>query len=134
MTRSDRRILLLAGVLLLLLVSGFSGGVGMMHGYGPGMMGWFGYQPMGSWAWVATVGMSLGMLIFWGVLIGVGVWLVRSIGREQDTPSESPRAILDRRFATGEITMEQYARMRSVLEREAAAGGGPAQPAGQPSN
>jgi putative membrane protein len=134
MTRSDRRILLLAGVLLLLLVFGFSGSVGMMRGYRPGMMGWYGYQTLGGWAWLAPVGMGLGMLIFWGLLIAVVVLLARSIARERDAPSESARAVLDRRFAAGEITEEQYAKMRSVLDQESAPGGGSAQAVAHPNN
>jgi hypothetical protein len=101
MTRSDRRILLVAGVLLLLLVFGFSGSVGMMRGYGPGMMGWYGYQTLGGWAWLAPVGMGLGMLIFWGLLIAVVVLLARSISREGDAPSKAARAVLDQEFAPG---------------------------------
>jgi putative membrane protein len=134
MTHSDRRILLLVGLSLLVLVSGLLGGVGMMGGLGPGMMGWYGYQPMGSWGWIAALGMSMGMLIFWGSLIALAVWLVRSFGREDDRPSETARATLDRRLAEGEITTEQYTNMRSVLERDAPVGGGPAQPAGQRSD
>jgi putative membrane protein len=133
MTHADRRILLLVGLSLLVLVSLLLGGVGMMGGPGPGMMGWYGYQPMGSWGWIAALGMSMGMLIFWGSLIALAVLLVRSFGREDDRPSETPRAILDRRLAEGEITREKYANMRSVLERDAPVGGGRSHPAGQPS-
>jgi putative membrane protein len=98
------------------------------------MMGWSGNQSMGSWGWIAALGMSMGMLIVWGSLIALAVWLVRSFGREDDRPSETPRATLDRRLAEGEITTEQYTNMRSVLERDAPVSGGPAQPAGQRSD
>jgi putative membrane protein len=65
------------------------------------------------------------MGIFWIVLlVGVGVFvylLVRggaNAGRPAggpDVPRESAREILDRRFANGEITKQQYEEMKKAL-------------------
>ena len=57
------------------------------------------------------------MLVFWGLLILGAVWVVRALfgnvpphqGRD---PSQSPREILDQRYARGEITREQYEIMK----------------------
>jgi putative membrane protein len=75
----------------------------MMMGYGWGM-GPFGWIMMG---------------LFWLVVIGLIVWAVvallpgtRSSG---GTAGERPEEILDRRFATGEIDVEQYRKAREEL-------------------
>lgn len=80
----------------------------------------------GGW-WGSGLGMVFMMLLFWLPLIGLGVWLVSRVTRPeprlpgvaqgQPHEPESARAILDRRFATGEITAEQYAQMRRALEQ-----------------
>jgi putative membrane protein len=61
------------------------------------------------------------MLAFWGALILGGVLLVRWIAGaqpSQGTPEE-PLAILQRRYAAGEIDEETYRRMRRELESPA---------------
>ena len=89
---------------------------------------WNGY---GGW-WGGGFGMMIMMLIVWLPLIGLGVWLVGRVTRPDSerahgfgAPSgppagagvESARAILDRRYASGEITAEQYAEMRRNVDR-----------------
>lgn len=67
--------------------------------------------------------MMIGMLIFWAVVILGIVWLVREgIGRAQRPREETPRAdeetllaILERRFAEGAISVEDYRTRRDVL-------------------
>lgn len=68
------------------------------------------------------IGMLL-MVLFWGFLIAAGVWLVRVVfsngpqvhtGRFDAQPS-SPREILDRRYANGEISREEYERIKADL-------------------
>jgi putative membrane protein len=69
------------------------------------------------------VGLLL-MLLFWGGLIFGAVWLVRALFQvgAQSGPSgrtdrdNSPRDILDQRYARGEITRQQYEGMRQDLE------------------
>ncbi|MBN1666274.1 MAG: SHOCT domain-containing protein [Anaerolineales bacterium] len=64
------------------------------------------------------------MVLFWGILIAGGVWLVRAVfsngpqfhnGRFDAQPS-SPREILDRRYARGEISREEYERIKADLD------------------
>jgi putative membrane protein len=66
---------------------------------------------------------SFGMMfmgLFWIALIAVAVWAVLRLTRGPDGPAssgvESPRQILDRRFAAGEIDAQTYAESRRVLE------------------
>ena len=70
----------------------------MMWGYG---FGWFG--------WVFMMG--------WWVLLVVGVlWLIRSFSdRGEVTAASNARRILDERFASGELTVEEYEARRKVL-------------------
>lgn len=77
------------------------------------MMGWYN----GGWS---GMGMVL-MLLFWAVLIAALVWGVARLTRRpgegiETRPVESPRQILDRRFASGDLTQEQYATARRTLE------------------
>lgn len=84
------------------------------------MMNW-GDHNSGYWG----LGMIL-MAVFWVALIAVAVWAVIRLSRhDQSGPPvhmgpgqyvESPRQILDRRFAAGEIDKQTYAEMRRVLE------------------
>jgi len=81
------------------------------------MMWWVGN---GS-AWDAGGWWGMGfMMVFWIVAIGLGIWaIVRfTSGPSSSTAvsAESPRAILDRRFANGEIDASQYAEARRLLE------------------
>lgn len=87
------------------------------------MMGWHDGYGYGA----SSVGMVLMMMLFWLPLIGLGVWLVARVTRSQphsaaqavpvvQHASDSARGILDRRFASGELTAEQYTEMRRVLE------------------
>jgi putative membrane protein len=105
--------LLLSGVWL-----GSSGtvdypGWGMMRG-GHMMGGYWGSPMMGM--------MGLGMLLFWGLVIGGIVWLVVRVARSQPRMgaplpvSNAPLDILKRRYAAGEIAKEQFDEMRRNLE------------------
>ena len=71
--------------------------------------------------WGPGLGMLM-MLLVWGGLIAFGVWAIARVTRSQERPpsSESPRQILDRRFAAGEIDAEHYAEARHVLESRSA--------------
>ena len=73
-----------------------------------------------SWGWHhGDVGvgwwivMMLGMVIFWGAIIALVVWLVRG-----GFPSrgETPHEVLRRRLADGSISVEEYEQRRAALE------------------
>lgn len=104
------RNLVVALVILLIVALALSSTMGGMMG--PGMMG------RGGWMWGA--GMWLGgvvMLLFWAALIVGALLVVRFLGgvpwRDERT---SPLDILKRRYASGQISREQYEQMRKDLE------------------
>jgi uncharacterized membrane protein len=66
--------------------------------------------------------MMIGMVLFWlAIILGV-VWLVRDgIERQQPAqPRETALALLDRRFAEGAISLDEYTQRRDVLTDAAA--------------
>ena len=71
------------------------------------------------WGWMTI--MMIGMLLFWGAIVLGVIWLVRSAswGQPQQSahlPSkESPVEILERRFAEGSMTLEDYRARRDIL-------------------
>ncbi|MBI5639996.1 MAG: SHOCT domain-containing protein [Nitrospirae bacterium] len=78
------------------------------------MMHWADYP----WGW----GMGFGwlfMVFFWVLIISGIVYLVRVIaGREKKGPEEeTPLDILKRRYAKGEITKDEYDRIKEDLLR-----------------
>jgi putative membrane protein len=71
--------------------------------------------------------MGLGLLfmvVFWGALIALAVWLIRALFPPAGQPPSLPtgrdlnaRDILDRRLARGEISQEEYDLMRETLSQ-----------------
>lgn len=61
------------------------------------------------------IGMALGWLVGIGLLAAV-VWLV-IVGLRPSAPSESPEAILKRRYAAGEIDTKEYETRLEKLHR-----------------
>jgi uncharacterized membrane protein len=60
-----------------------------------------------------------GMMLFWIAVVGLGIWLVlRVTDRDHHDIKtiDSPKATLDRRFAKGEVTLDQYIDARKLLE------------------
>ena len=102
----------------------FAGGVLLsrsgwgLFGYGPGMMGRdFGFGMMNGFGFG-----GLFMILFWIVIIGLGVWLVSSLVSRTNSqppanlpPAESALDILKKRYARGEITKEQFDEMHRDL-------------------
>ena len=77
---------------------------------GTGMLGWGGYGGFGSYGWI---GMILNLVIT-VVVIVVIIWLIRRVlsnGQVLNGPAaaiQSPRELLQARYARGEIEREQY--------------------------
>lgn len=72
----------------------------IMHGFGYSMSGW-GY---------------LFMLLFWVVVIGGIAWVVKAIvSSNTSSRGESPQEILERRFANGDISAEEFKKMKKEL-------------------
>lgn len=74
------------------------------------MMWYFG-SGMSPWTWIVG---TLTMLVFWGGLAVLVVWAVSAVTRRQGG-EESVEEILKRRLAAGQISLEDYERMRSAL-------------------
>ncbi len=73
------------------------------------MMGWH-QQGWNGWMIV--------MMMLWPLVIAGAVWAVVALtgSRERGAVAETPRQILDRRFASGEIDAGQYEQMRELLD------------------
>ena len=75
----------------------------------------------GGWGWGWMTLMMVVMVLFWGAVIFGIFWLIRGTARgewaprEKPVDRESPVEILDRRFAEGAITPEDYQARREVL-------------------
>src|SRR5512133_3645084 len=73
----------------------------------------------GGWGWMSL--MMVMMVLFWGAVIFGVVWLIRgatqggSHAGERPPRNESPIEILERRFAEGEMSEEDYRARREVL-------------------
>ena len=72
------------------------------------------------WGWMAL--MMAVMVLFWGAVIFGIVWLIRSVAGAGPAPSgetpvssETAVQILERRFAEGALTLEDYRARRKVL-------------------
>jgi putative membrane protein len=69
------------------------------------------------WGWWMTFGW-VWMIAFWGLIIWAIYAVVTRVDRKPDRqPPEEPNAlaILERRYARGEITAEQFEEMRARL-------------------
>ncbi len=78
------------------------------------MMGYYGYGMMGGFGWIGVI---VDLVILVGIVVLI-VWAVNrfSGGRNRSNESQSPREILQTRYARGEITREQYQQMMKDLE------------------
>lgn len=64
------------------------------------------------WSWLWMTGLAV---LFWGVIIALGVWAFRSLvpgHHASDTALETLR----QRFAAGEISQEEFEKTRSALQ------------------
>jgi putative membrane protein len=72
------------------------------------------------WAW--WVLMSGGMVAFWGLVFYGVVWLARSASTADPAstappgPTESPQQVLKRRLPSGEIGIDEYESLRTVID------------------
>ena len=76
---------------------------------------------MGGWGWGMGLLGGLGMLLFWGLIIGLVVWLVVTLTRSGQSSAsrgvqpDSALETLHRRLATGEITPQEFDALRQKL-------------------
>ena len=69
--------------------------------------------------------MTIGMIIFWGLVAGVAIRLLSGEGSDRAPSERSARQILDARFARGEVGASEYEHARRLLERHAGSTDGP---------
>lgn len=86
--------------------------------------GWGMHGDVGTGWWIV---MMLGMVVFWGAIILLVVWLAR--GGFERTHMPTATEILERRFAEGALTVEEYRERRETLAG-ASNGGEPKAPTG----
>ena len=120
MSKGNRRLVILLVVLVaIFLIGPLIGGMmgpGAMWGYGPRG----GSPGTGGWVWGLAMGLgTLSMLAFWGALIVGAVLLVRRLGGATSGSDEDLALdILRRRYASDEISREEYEeRVRVLNER-----------------
>ncbi len=76
---------------------------------------------MGGWGWGMGPWGGLGMLLFWGLIIGLVVWLVVTLTRSSQSGasrSAQPDTALEtlrRRLASGEIKSQEFDELRQKL-------------------
>ena len=61
--------------------------------------------------------MAAGWLLIWGLVVWWVVSLVRARDGSRNDPGGSAREVLDRRLAEGEISVEDYQRLREAMRR-----------------
>ncbi len=69
----------------------------------------------GDWGWMGMLLGMLAMVIFWGGLIALVVWIVVRLTRSTAQHAQSsltPLDIAKTRYAKGEITKEQFEQFR----------------------
>ena len=78
---------------------------GFYNGYGDwgagNMMGWYGGGIM--------------MVIFWALIIGLIVWVVREVNGRHSHPISQAFDILKERYAKGEISKEEFTSMKKDI-------------------
>ena len=75
---------------------------------------WDGHDGMGWWMLFG----SIWFVVFWGLIIWAVVTMVSKLGGDQSRQApreESPLDIAKRRYARGEISKEEYDRLRADL-------------------
>ena len=74
------------------------------------------------WYWGSGYGWGMAifgvlmMLLFWGGVAVAIVFLVRSLSSWRTEPNNNAMEMLRRRLAAGEITPEEFERIREVLQ------------------
>lgn len=81
------------------------------------MMFWYG----NGWAWWQAGLMWVGMIAFWGALIWAAYAVITKLTRKPGSPDGGgdARSILDQRLARGEISPEEYQRLRALIGTDA---------------
>lgn len=71
-------------------------------------MMWNGWNMMGFFGWTM-------MILFWGAVVVLIVWAVRSAGLPRNSTGSDALGILERRFAAGEIDTDEFEERKRIL-------------------
>ena len=82
-------------------------------------MWWTGDASWGAGQWIA---MTVGMMLFWGLIALLVFVLIRSLRTSGSQPTAIPDQILAERFARGEIDAAEYTARRAALHGHAPRG------------
>ena len=104
-------VLLLIGLLVILPMFGMLMWAPMM---GRGMMGGWGYPSGMGWGFMLA-GLLIPLLFIVLIIVGAYLWLT---SRKEPVEGDKALAILDERYAKGEITKEQYLEMKAHLTKK----------------
>jgi putative membrane protein len=69
----------------------------------------WGYYDGWSWLWMAAM-----MVLFWGGIFAIAVYAIRAFAGPRGT--DQAMDVLRRRFASGEITPDEFEKMRKALQ------------------
>ncbi len=69
---------------------------------------WCDWNTLGFFGWTT-------MLLFWGAVVALAVWAIRSARTPGSETRSGALDILERRFAAGEIDREEFETRRAVL-------------------
>ena len=69
----------------------------------------WGYYDGWSWLWMAAM-----MVLFWGGIFAIAVYAIRAFAGPRGT--DQAMDVLRRRFASGEITSDEFEKMRKALQ------------------
>jgi putative membrane protein len=68
-----------------------------------------------NFGWAGWLVMSIGMVAFWALVIWGILVLVRGTSQTPRPEAERPLDLLQKRLARGEISVEEYERLRDAL-------------------
>lgn len=70
----------------------------------------WGYYDGWSWLWMAGM-----MLLVWGAIIGIAIWAIRALTGARPAGGDPAIETLRQRLAAGEISPEEFEKLRGAL-------------------
>ncbi len=70
---------------------------------------WHNWNTMGFFGWTM-------MILLWAAIVVLIIWAIRSAGATRSVPRNEAIALLERRFAAGEIDRDEFEEKKHVLE------------------
>ncbi len=73
------------------------------------------YYAGDGWSWVSWIWMAGMMVVFWGGVILLAVWLIRSVSGPRAGGDDAMNT-LRRRLASGEISQDEFEKTKRLLQ------------------